>query len=309
MINILKLVRYRNLLIIIATQYLMKYFILIPFLHIIKVQPQFSHFDFALLVLATTCLAAAGYAINDYFDRKVDLINHPDTVIVGTKVPRRMAMSINNLLNTIAIIAGFYISYRIGIMSLGFLFVVISGVLWFYSSTYKKWFLVGNFIVALFAALVPFLVLVYEIPLLNKIKSITDYDAYFISQAFIYITAYSIFAFLTTFVREIIKDIEDIQGDKLYGRRTLPIVGGVVYAKISVITLLAIILAIIVYITFFLDFFSVLYIYIFLVMPLVFITYYFAKANEKKHYRFSGNFLKLIMLLGLLYALIIPFIL
>jgi 4-hydroxybenzoate polyprenyltransferase len=102
-IDFLKLIRYKNLSIIILTQYLMRWCVIDPFLSTINHNMQFSEGLFALLVLSTVCIAAAGYAINDYFDVRVDTENHPDSVIVGTKISRRMAMAYNNILNFITI--------------------------------------------------------------------------------------------------------------------------------------------------------------------------------------------------------------
>ena len=290
--------------------YFMRFLIVAPLLNIIELEPQFSQFNFAMLVMATTFLAAAGYAINDYFDRKVDMINHPDSVVVGTKIPRRTAMSINNAFNILAIIAGFHISYQIGHFNMGFIFVIISGILWFYSSTYKKWFLVGNIIVSVFAALVPFLVLLYEIPLLNRIPSLSSSDSSVISMIFLYISGYAFFAFLTTLAREIIKDIEDIDGDRSYGRRTLPVVLGILTSRIIVSVIIAVLIAAVTYISwfFFGDMLSLAYSFLLITTPLIYTIYLLFRASSNKNYRLTGNLLKAVMLSGLCYCILIPFL-
>ncbi|PKP18546.1 MAG: prenyltransferase [Bacteroidetes bacterium HGW-Bacteroidetes-21] len=308
--NIFKLIRYKNLIMIILTQYFMRYLIIVPLLKVINLEPQFSNLNFMLLVLATTLIAAAGYAINDYFDRKVDLVNHPDSVLVGTKIPRRMAMTLNNTFNAISILAAFYISWRIGHFNMGFIFVLITGILWFYSATYKKWFLVGNLIVAVFSALVPFFVLLYEIPLLNNLTTIGENEVGIISLIFIYITGYSFFAFMTTLSREIIKDIEDIEGDRSYGRKTMPVVTGIKFTKSIVIAINTFIAAAVIYVSwfFFGDWISLTYSILFIAIPFLVTVYLLIRARENKDYRLIGNFIKVIMLSGLCYGILIPFL-
>ena len=243
-LDFLKLIRYKNLLIIVITQYLMRWCVIAPFLNTINQEMQFSEGLFALLVLSTVLIAAAGYAINDYFDVKTDFANHPESVIVGTKISRRWAMTYNNIFNFIGVAIGFWISYKIELINLGFLFLFVSGGLWFYSALYKKQLIIGNLIVALFAALVPLLTVIYEIPLLNKVitPNRPPVEATVVSIMFLYITGYSVFAFFTTLAREILKDIEDIEGDDISGRQTIPVTWGIKTSKSIVISILSIIL-------------------------------------------------------------------
>ena len=169
MIAFLQLIRYRNLLIIAATQYMMRHLIVVPILAVNGFVPQLDHFHFFLLVFSSMSITAAGYVINDYFDTKTDLLNRPSTVIVGKKISRRGAMTLHIILNGIGILSGIYLSWHVGILSLGIAYILAAGVLWFYSTTYKRQFLIGNLIVSVFTALVPFIVVVFEVPLLNKV--------------------------------------------------------------------------------------------------------------------------------------------
>ncbi len=56
-------------------------------------------------------------------------------------------------------ILGIWVSFKAHVLFLSLIFFMVNGLLWFYSTTYKRQFLLGNFIVALLAAFVPFLVL------------------------------------------------------------------------------------------------------------------------------------------------------
>jgi 4-hydroxybenzoate polyprenyltransferase len=311
-IDFFKLIRYKNLLIIILTQYLMRWFVIYPFLQTVNYDLQFSEFNFFLLVMATVCIAAAGYAINDYFDIKVDMENHPESVIVGNQIPRRTAMTINNVLNFIGVLFGFWISYKIGLYQLGFLFVLVSGGLWFYSALYKKQLIIGNLIVALFAALVPILTIVYEVPLLNKIitPDRPPIETTVVSTTVLFVAGYALFAFLTTFAREIIKDIEDIEGDKLNERKTIPAYWGIKASKGIIIALMVIIILALtfIYLKYFQDITSLFYIIIFIVLPTIYLIIKLLKAQLKPDYHFISKGLKGIMLAGLLFSILLMFI-
>ncbi|MBI4645657.1 MAG: UbiA family prenyltransferase [Bacteroidia bacterium] len=168
MFAILKLIRVQNLLIIALLQYIIRWFVIYPVLSEIGFELQFSEFDFFLLVFSTICITAAGYAINDYFDRKADYINRPDSVVVGKHIHQRFAMILHIVLNIIGILLGIYVSYKINLIEIAVIYPIVTGLLWFYSTTYKNHFLTGNIIVALLASLVPLLVVIYEIPMLNQ---------------------------------------------------------------------------------------------------------------------------------------------
>ena len=163
--SFLKLIRWQNLVIIIMTQFLMRYAILGPVAGLINVtisstgniEPlalQLPLADFIILVLSTVFIAAGGYVINDYFDIRTDLINRGE-VIVGKRITRRKAMMWHNILNIAGVAAGFYISYRVGYFWIGIIFLMVSGLLYFYSATYKRQLLVGNIVVAILTAMVP----------------------------------------------------------------------------------------------------------------------------------------------------------
>jgi 4-hydroxybenzoate polyprenyltransferase len=308
----LKLIRAKNLLIIVFTQYLMRYAVIFPMLKSKGYESQFSDLNFFLLVLTTVLLAAAGYIINDYFDTSTDLVNRPNTVIVGKHISRRMVMTLHLILNLIGIMIGLWISLEIHLWKLVYIYVLITGLLWFYSSSYKKMFLTGNFIVAILTAMVPLMTVLYEIPALNQKYSdvllrIGDnfYDIFF------WVTGFSIFAFITTLNREIIKDAEDFEGDRAYGSRSLPVIAGIKTTKIttSIITLLTIGLIISAYLFYIkipnrIDYLSVIYILITLILPLLFLIYKIIKSNTKSDWKKAGNLLKIIMLFGVSYSFI-----
>ncbi len=276
-----------------------------------ELELQMSEFNFFLLVLATICLTAAGYVINDYFDRRVDRINKPDQVVVGKTIKRRTAMTAHWVLNLIGIGLGFYVSWQIGIYQLGFVFVIITGLLWYYTTSYKKQFLIGNLIVATLTALVPLMVILYELVLLNAFygATVSLYGTNF-NSIFFWVAAFSAFAFITTLIREIVKDTEDFEGDMMYGGNTIPIIAGITTTKVIIISLSIITLAAItfLYYKFLNDSVSMIYIGTFVIIPFLFFLFRIIKASEQKHYHFASILMKIIILFGICYSVAVWYI-
>lgn len=313
-----QLVRYRNLLIVAATQYLMRYAIIRPILGINGFELQLGDFQFFLLVFTTVLITAAGYVINDYFDTRADLLNRPDTVVIGSHISRRTAIILHWILNFAGILTGFYISFHIGIPVLGLSFVLVSGLLWFYSTTYNRQFLTGNIVVALLTAMVPVMVVVFELPLLyQKYGEILRISGSSFSYIFAWVGSFGYFAFLTTLIRELIKDIEDYEGDRLQGRKSVPITLGISYTKLIIVGLIILTLVSLAYLykTYLMigfygetDYLSLIYFLVFLLLPLSVLFYRVMTAGSRSDYRYANSLAKIVMLTGLMYALLVRYI-
>ncbi len=278
---------------------------------------QFGDVQFFLLVLSTVFIAAAGYIINDYFDTRTDMINKPNRVVVGVEVGRRMAMILHSVLNIIGVGIGIYLGFYIELPALSVVFLLATGLLWFYSTSYKRQFLVGNLSVSFLTALVPLMVVLFEIPLLNRAygKEMLLHEVNF-NYIFAWVGGFSFFAFLTTLIRELIKDAEDFEGDNAYGMRTLPIVLGNRWTKIIITALIVLTLFMLVsllsrYILFSVepaDYFSLVYFILLLILPLLFLIFRVLRANDRKGYHRASTLIKLIMLSGILYSFMVFFL-
>lgn len=318
----LKLIRWQNLLIVIMTMVLIRYAVIAPLLGKISViltqgtgeevpvTLKFPWYDFIVLVAATVCITAGGYVINDYFDIKTDLINK-GKVIVGTKIPRRTAMMWHNIFNIVGVAAGFYISWKAGYVMMGALFLIVSGLLYFYSASYKRQFLVGNIIVAVLTAMVPLLVVFYEWPALYRYYTLNADKLPDINIIFYWVGGFALFAFLTTLTREIIKDIEDFEGDIAYGRNTVPVVLGILSSKIVSVCLIVVTIALL-YLTWFNfinDIITLIYLTAVIVLPLVFVIYKVVNSQSRKQLHAASSFMKIVMLSGILYSVVVKVIL
>ena len=314
--ELLRLVRWKNLIIVILTMTLMRYAVIGSLLGKINVtllaepgkeipmELQFPWYDFIFLVAATVFITAGGYVINDYFDIKTDLINR-GKVIVGTKIPRRQAMMWHNIFNIAGVAAGFYVSWKAGYFWLGIMFLIVSGLLYFYSASYKRQFLIGNLIVSVLTAMVPMMVIIFEWPALYKFYTLNAVAMPDLKILFYWIGGFALFAFITTLIREIIKDIEDFEGDRAYGRNTIPVAIGITASKtVSVILIsITIILLSLVWKFFIHDKITLLYISIAIVLPLVMVIFQLIRNHEKKIIHKASSLMKIVMLLGILYSL------
>jgi 4-hydroxybenzoate polyprenyltransferase len=314
----LKLVRWKNLLIVIMTMILMRYFVISPLLGVLKVTIEGTQVpmllqlplaEFILLIAATVLITAGGYVINDYFDIKTDLVNRGN-IIVGNRISRRRAIMWHSVLNIAGVTAGFYVSYRAGLFWMGIFFLVISGLLYFYSASYKRQFLVGNIIVSVLTAMVPFLVILYEWPSLYKYYATNASDVPVMSFLFYWVGGFALFAFLTTLIREIIKDIEDFEGDKAYGRNTIPVVIGIPASRIiaSALSGATIVLLYLVWFLYVRDWITLIYMSAAIVVPLVLVILRVASGGGKRQLHHASNMMKIAMLTGILYSVVVKVI-
>lgn len=318
----LSLIRWPNLLIVALTMVLMRYAVIEPVISKITValssgsgeltplSLKFPWYDFLVLVFVTLCITAGGYVINDYFDIRADLINRGE-VIVGSKVPRRKAMLWHNILNAAGVIMGFYISWKAGYFWMGILFLIVSGLLYFYSASYKRQFLVGNIVVAVLTAMVPMLVVIFEWPALYRYYAINSVSPPQLGIIFYWVGGFALFAFLTTLVREIIKDIEDFEGDMAYGRNTVPVVTGIVTAKVISVILIAftVVLLFIIWHSYLNDRITLIYISTAVVIPLVYVIYLLLTGSDKRQFHSASRMMKIIQLAGILYSVVVKLIL
>jgi len=215
--NIFKLIRWSNLLIIALLMFIIRHFIFqagLPGLFSL----QLDVFNFSLLVLSVVLIAAGGNIINDIYDQETDEINKPHKKIIGTHISETMGWVLYLLCTVFGIGIGYYLAHYFLQDNSFLLFHLISpALLWVYASNLKKTALIGNIVVALLAAFVPLAVLTFE----YGAMLLTYWDVIqmnVLGNPFQYMfdwTFYlALFAFITTLIRELIKDIDDVAGDE-----------------------------------------------------------------------------------------------
>lgn len=300
-----RLIRWPNLLFIAVTQILFYYSIILPALpdDYILLQHKLTHSVFILLVLASVFIAAAGYIINDYFDINIDQVNKPDKMVVEKIIKRRWAILLHLIITVIGLAISFYVSLKTSFIIL-FANIVCALLLWVYSTTFKKKLLWGNVIISLLTAWT--VMVLYFACNNNYIISAKLSDTVFLAMKHIYKFAvlYAGFAFIISLIREVVKDIEDMEGDAKFNCKTMPIVWGVPAAKVFVgvwmVVLIAAIAILMVYLMLSGWWLSTLYCLLLLILPLLLILKRIYQSQVSAAYHIVSNQLKYVMLAGIL---------
>ncbi|MBI1305914.1 MAG: hypothetical protein GC181_04785 [Bacteroidetes bacterium] len=199
----LRVFRPLNLLILLVLQVITFYW-----LNFDRIPSDLKNVYLFILILGTQCIAAAGYLINDHYDREADAFNKPNK----RPIERWSVLNVfivYGILNFIGLTCGYLLGFRWLII-----FTAVVALLWLYSLKAKHLPIAGNLIISWFGGLSVYLV----------------YDV-FGTQQRNFVIFYALFAALITFLREQAKDIEDMQGDELAGYKTLPIVTGFSFSK------------------------------------------------------------------------------
>lgn len=300
----LRLIRIHNLLMIILIQVLTWYCILGSFFDLYGVSLQLHVWQLSILVAATVMIAAGGYIINDIQDVDIDRINKKNNNVIGDKVNPDTAWAVYIIINVAATTLGFWLSYSIASFQTGFIFPVIIGLLWFYSTRYKKMLFWGNLIIASLSALTILIVWLFEYMAMRN--SPATYLIIFkgIGKINIFIWGYSLFAFLTTLLREWIKDNQDIRGDERYGSRSLPVMIGIKKMKPILITSNLMIMALLAYAQVRLSEWGMQYTALYLLIAvqtlLLYSLYLLIKYKKPDEMVLLSNVAKIIMIAGIL---------
>ena len=299
--NLLKLIRYQNLLMLALMQFLFRY----GFLKLQNVQLALTDWQYGLLVLATVSIAAGGYIINAILDVKTDTDNRPNTIIIGDSISEAKGYNLYIGFTVIGVVSGFYLSNTINKPSFASLFIIIAATLYFYSLSLKQSLLIGNLIVAL---LLSFSLLIVGVFDLYPVTS--EENRPIMGLLFGILLDYAIFAFLLNFIREIVKDLEDVKGDSNQGMRTLPIIFGV---KKTTKLVLALSLIPIICILYYLNYYlfqsgliiSTIYGFVFILAPLIYFTLTIGSARQTKDFHHLSAVLKWVLFFGILSIVVI----
>jgi 4-hydroxybenzoate polyprenyltransferase len=274
---------------------------------------------FLLLILGTVLIAGAGNVINDYFDTRIDRINKPGQVIVGRKIKRRVAMGGHLIMSAAGLVISAFVAWRSGMLHLVSIPLFAIAALWSYSTLLKRRLIAGNVLVALLTALVPLAVGLYEIPLLREAFTTTEHivrtpggTAYATEPAFhelwYWIFAYAVFAFFSTLVRELQKDMADVKGDLAGGCQTVPIAWGMKWARALTLFHISILVAGVLAVRMLLpgDRITYWYLGICVIGPLLLSAGFTYNAQERSEHMRAALLMKLAMVMAVAFSLLIP---
>lgn len=299
----LKLIRPLNLLMIALTLVLFRLaFVTNRSFILFQFSPKLDTAEFVLLALAVLLTAAAGYVINDIFDSEIDLVNRPQRVLIDREIDSLAAYNYYKILVGASLLCTVVLAFMTKNLRLATVPILISVALNFYAQYFKKQLLTGNFVVAVCSAFVVFLPGLYESEKVDGLVSANQNDIE--SGVFVAALFYSLFAFLTTMLRELLKDAEDREGDAQFGCRTVPVVWGTKGVRWLASVLVLVIAAIWVSVAFFFPSLKIAYVSWFVwglyVAPLPVFLLMLVRADTKVQFGRLSTFTKLYMLAGIL---------
>ncbi len=311
------LVRWQNLLMTAIVLFVMEKWVATPILCAAYFGEQLPWWLLTLLMLATVLITAGGYVINDYFDVKIDQINRPDRLIVTRSVTKPEAMRLFQVLTAAGIVCGIVASVCLRSWVTAVIFVFVPGLLWFYSASYKRQFLIGNLIVALAAALCPILIAIANVAWLKHLYGdVNGIDVLSLTtlphDLYMWIGGFAAFAFWGTFIREIIKDMQDVTGDRELECHSLPVVLGEPATKGIVTALLLAMAGAIVWLAWWVIPFPngwnslhARYVVLGLLVPIACELWLLWSARIPSDYHTAQSVMKFVLLMGVLYAFVI----
>lgn len=306
--NIWMLLRGGNLLFTAMVVWCMEKWVATPLLNRALFGEQLPWYVLALLMLATVFVAAGGYVVNDYFDVKIDSINRPDRLVVTRGISKQAAMRLSIALSGAGALLGMVVAWMTHSWLLALIYVIVPGLLWFYSSSYKRILLLGNLTIAVISGLVPLLVAIANIDWLVH-RYGEDIIAYTTLRhdLFVWLGGFALFAFLGTWIREIIKDMQDEPGDRELECHTMPVVWGNQITKVIVSALMLTLILGILYVAYYLvpfphDWLAVRYPILGLLIPIVCTAILMWRGTIPSDYRSAQNVMKFVLFMGVLYS-------
>ena len=297
----LKLIRFQNLLMLAFMQLVFRYL----FLKQSYVDLALTDFNYILLIFATVCIAAGGYVINNIMDQDTDEITKPQNRVVGVSISETVAYNWYIGLTIVGVGIGFYLSNVIYKPTFASMFILVATLLYMYATSFKQIPVLGNVVVALMLSTSIIIIGLFDI-----LPAIDVDNRFRMKEAFDILMHYAIFAFIINLIREIIKDLEDMDGDYQSGINTLPIAIGVQKTKIIVGVLTVISIGILAYYVnsnlFELDY-VVYYAMVLIVGPLIYFGVKLMNAANKKEFHHLSLVLKIILFFGILSVAVIVF--
>jgi 4-hydroxybenzoate polyprenyltransferase len=307
LLQFFRLIRWQNLLFIALTQYLFFFAIAEPVLDSVVTFTRETYMLFYVLCFSSVLIAAAGYIINDYFDLNIDTINKPEKLVVDHGISRRWVMFFHFTFSMAGILMGFYIGLQNGNWFIGMAHSGVAILLWIYSTSFKKRAVVGN---ALIALLTCWTLLVVYFFLVFDDQSGQGGSSYVLAvqKLFRIVILYAAFAFIISFIREIVKDMEDMDGDRRYGCRTMPIIWGIdvtrLVVSIFMVLLLGLMLLAFFYILQLRIWITGIYHAFFILLPTIYTFKLLQNAKQISDFSRISLWIKMIMLSGILSMLL-----
>jgi 4-hydroxybenzoate polyprenyltransferase len=290
--------RWPNLFITLLTLFVSYFFLLLPINDLYGFESRLDISGFILLSISTVFIMAGGYIINDWMDVESDAINHKAAGV--RMIPRKILVLYYTSFSMIGLLSATYLCFELNDYSLLSIQIVAVLLLLLYSTNLKSTPLAGNLLIAGLCGIIPLLPLIYD-----SSSFLAQYDSRYLMLNFL-----SLFAFMATLIREMIKDMEDEVGDRQTGLATFPVIFGMEASRWTAFVfslLFLLILTAVLYLLASRDIYSLLYLIVFTVVPMILITFQITRSESKDDYHQISTWLKYLMLAGILFPVVYYF--
>ncbi len=278
-LSMFSVVRGYNIIIIVLAQYLATIFIFSPEKSLKEI---LFNLDLYFIVLATICVIASGYIINNFYDAEKDLINKPIKSKIDSIVTQKTKLKIYFLLNFAGVGFAFLVSWRAALFFSVYIFLI-----WAYSHKLKKYPLTGLFSASILALLPFFAIFIYY----KNFSTI--------------IFTHAAFLFFVLMIKELTKDLENIKGDIAQNYITIPVKYGEYFTKLLITILIVFTLDPIYFIWKYPEIGMMKYYFYFVGIVFVIFLFLLWKANSKRDYILLHNIIKFIIVIGVLSLMLI----
>ena len=315
MVNFLKLWRWPNLIVIAVLILCLKYLVFEHYLvvnHLVFFESQFSAWQTFVLILSIILLSAGGYLINDMRDVAADRINKKGKVLIEDVLTPTQAWISYLTLTGLGVGLGIFLAFDLGLRQLIIFPLLGAASLYSYAHYFKSTALIGNIVISLMSASVPLYYFAFEAyPFVQEYgqailltgSPIFDFGPL---QTLLGFTLFlAAFAFTFSLLREIIKDLQDVEGDQLLSGTTTAQYFGVTVTLNIARAILVVCLLLLFYVNYFYieavpynTFPFQTYFYFLLIFPCLYLLFLLSKKSID--YGACSLLVKLTMLFGIL---------
>ncbi|MCQ2189129.1 MAG: UbiA family prenyltransferase [Paludibacteraceae bacterium] len=232
LINFMRLTRLPLLFFVVAIQFVTHYSIIEPMINHADGEIQMGALPLALCIIATVCITLGGFWVNDYFDVKIDRINRQITRVVDLFISRDSIFNLYIGATAIAIICAGVLSYIASAFDYFFIFIAIIGLLWFYSSSYKRTWGLGSLMLAISVAMIPIVVCLYDNWFINQVYGMMPQTSVILMNVLKKTAVLGGILAAWTIIIDIIRAMIEEKGEREMECHSLPIVFGHTKAKV-----------------------------------------------------------------------------
>lgn len=295
----LKTTRWLNLFITALTLNLSYFLLLVPLCSIYNLPIMLGVVNFQLLVFSVLLIMAAGYLVNDVEDEDTDVINQKGKALLKEHSLNQV-YAVYFTITALGLALGFLVCMHLDALRLWSIHLLAALFLFLYAIKLKGTPLAGNLIIALLCGIIPILPLIFNM---------NSYSAQ-LRPEFLIFNFMAIFAATTTVIRELIKDMEDVEGDLATSMFTLPVIAGIKTAKWVTgvfMTLYFILIVAFLFLFYGINWISFIYLILFTLLPMCFISFKLIRANSRTDFHKLSLEIKALMFGGVIFIVVYYF--